>query len=118
MTDVVLVYPYFNPRGDDSAFRVPPLGLGYIASYLRNNGFSVDIVDCTFMKREEAVERVKELKPRVIGIYSMFSMFEPAVELAKALRPVCELLIAGGPFPTTNPKAFLDYFDLVIKGEG
>ncbi len=70
------------------------------------------------MKRKEAVERVKELTPSVIGIYSMFSMFEPAIEFAKELRPECELLVAGGPLPTANPKAFLDYFDLIVKGEG
>ena len=114
----MLVYPYFNPNRDNSEFRLPPLGLGYIASYLKKSGFSVAIVDCTFMKQSKAVESVRRLKPSIIGIYSMFSMFKQSVELAKALRPECELLVAGGPLPTLNPKSFLDYFDLVIKGEG
>ncbi len=28
---VALVYPYFHPANDNSIFRFPPLGLGYIA---------------------------------------------------------------------------------------
>ncbi len=114
----MLVYPYFNPKGDDSQFRVPPLGLGYVAAYLREGGLSVGLVDCTFLTRQEAVERVRALKPSVVGIYSMFSMFESAVELAHAIRPECRLLVAGGPLPSVNPAAFLAHFDLVVKGEG
>jgi len=118
ITDAILVYPYFNAKRDKSIFRVPPLGLGYIASYLRNNGVSVDIVDCTFMNWKKAFDYVKRLKPSIVGIYSMFSMAKPAIELSKVLRDECELLVAGGPLPTTSPEIFLNYFDVVVKGEG
>ena len=118
MTDVVLVYPYFKPVLDRSAFRLPPLGLGYIASYLRKSGFSVEIVDCTFMRWEEAVDRAKRLTPSIVGIYSMFSMAKPAVDFARVMRGGCKLMVAGGPLPTVNPESFLDDFDVVVKGEG
>jgi len=56
---VALVYPYFHPAKDNSIFRFPPLGLGYIAAALKTRGFEVNLVDCTFLQFNEAVERVK-----------------------------------------------------------
>jgi anaerobic magnesium-protoporphyrin IX monomethyl ester cyclase len=116
MTDLVLVYPYFND--DNSIFKFPPLGLGYIASYIRNNGFSVGLVDCTFMREEEAVAKVKSLKPRVLGISIMSTMKDTGLRLARRLRSSCDLLVAGGPLPTASPEEFVSDFDLVVMGEG
>lgn len=115
---MTLVYPYFRPFHDDTPFRFPPLGLGYIAAYLRKYGVSVDLVDCTFLKEEEALERVRQNAPEMIGIYSMYSMRDTAIRMAGALRGECDLLVAGGPLPTVSPKDFLRYFDVVALGEG
>ena len=118
MTTVTLVYPYFHPRADTSIFRFPPLGLGYIAAYLRQNGISVEIVDCTFNKQTEVLKKVIETKPKIIGIQSMYSIKEKSLELAELLKNHCELLVAGGALPTTDPDAFLKRFDVVVIGEG
>jgi anaerobic magnesium-protoporphyrin IX monomethyl ester cyclase len=118
MATVTLVYPYFHPQNDTSIFRFPPLGLGYIAAYLRSHGISVEIVDCTFLTQREALEKIKRSNPKIIGIQSMFSMKNKSLELARILRNNCELLVAGGPLPTTNPELFLQDFDIVVVGEG
>lgn len=118
MTTVTLVYPYFRPSNDESIFRFPPLGLGYIASYLKQHSVSVDLVDCTFLSQEESLERVRRSDPKVVGIYSMFSMKNKAMQVAELLRGDCELLVAGGPLPTLNPEDFLRDFDIVAIGEG
>jgi len=118
MTDVTLVYPYFHPRVDTSIFRFPPLGLGYIASYLRQNGISVEIVDCTFLNQEQALKKIIDSNPKIIGIQSMYSMRKKSLELAKILREHCKLLVAGGALPTTEPETFLSDFDVVVIGEG
>lgn len=118
MTAVTLVYPYFRPGYDNSIFRLPPLGPGYIVSYLRQQGITANLVDCTFMSQGEAVEKVGKSKPRIVGIYSMFSMKQSALEMAKQLRDSCELLVAGGPLPTLCPEDFLEDFDVVVVGEG
>ena len=47
---VALVYPFFHPANDNSIFRFPPLGLGYIAAALERQGVEVELVDCTFLK--------------------------------------------------------------------
>jgi anaerobic magnesium-protoporphyrin IX monomethyl ester cyclase len=118
MTTITLVYPYFHPRADSSIFRFPPLGLGYIAAYLKQSGISVEIIDCTFMKQEEALRKIIDSKAKIIGIQSMYSMKEKSLELAQLLKPHCELLVAGGALPTTEPESFLENFDIAVVGEG
>jgi len=118
MTTVTLVYPYFRPPHDRSIFRFPPLGLGYIVSYLRQNGITANLVDCTFMSEKEATEQVKNSKPDIIGIYSMFSMRTSALRMAQLLKDSCNMLVTGGPLPTISPEDFLSDFDVVAMGEG
>jgi len=118
MTTVTLVYPYFHPSNDNSIFRFPPLGLGYIAAHLKKNDISVELVDCTFMSLKEAIERIRNSHPRIIGIQVMFSMKEKALQIVELLRKDCELLVAGGPLPTSNPEEFLQSFEVVGLGEG
>jgi anaerobic magnesium-protoporphyrin IX monomethyl ester cyclase len=118
MTTVSLVYPFFRPKPDRSIFRFPPLGLGYIVSYLRQHGISANLVDCTFLTESEAIEQVRKSKPEIVGIYSMFSMKFPALRMAKLLRDQCKILVAGGPLPSLCAEDFLSDFDVVGVGEG
>jgi anaerobic magnesium-protoporphyrin IX monomethyl ester cyclase len=118
MKTVTLVYPYFHPRVDTSIFRFPPLGLGYIAAYLKQHDISVEIVDCTFLSQTQALKKIIDSKPKIIGIQSMYSMRKKSLELAKLLREHCEFLVVGGPLPTSQPEAFLDDFDVAVIGEG
>lgn len=115
---VTLIYPYLQPQNDNSQFRFPPLGLGYLASALRNKDFQVEIIDCTFLSKVKAQEKISNTDSRIIGIYSMFSMKKTSIEIAKLLRDKCELLVAGGPLPTLDPLGYLDDFDVVAIGEG
>jgi anaerobic magnesium-protoporphyrin IX monomethyl ester cyclase len=119
---VALVYPYFHPANDNSIFRFPPLGLGYIAAALKKHGVEVNLVDCTFTSFSEAVERVKRAKPQIIGFYSMFSMKKTTIELAVAIKKELGvdhgLFVVGGPLPSWSPENFLGVFDVVAIGEG
>ena len=114
----MLVNPYFNEERDRSIFRYPPLGLGYLASTLREVGISVRLIDCTFSRYEDAVSVVRKLRPHVLGIYSMVTINHHATALAKDLRDDVEFLVAGGPLPTLVPETFLDLFDAVVLHEG
>ena len=118
MTSVTLVYPYFRPRGDNSIFRFPPIGLGYIAAYLKQKDITVNVVDCTFLTQADALQRIRASKPKIIGMQSMFSMKAQTLELARLLKRDCEIMVAGGPLPTTNPEAFLQEFNVAVNGEG
>jgi anaerobic magnesium-protoporphyrin IX monomethyl ester cyclase len=118
MTSVLLIYPYFKPPHNRSIFRFPPLGLGYIASSIRNEGYNVDILDCTFMNWEDALKKAREANADVVGIYSMGTMQRNSILFAKYLRDYCDLLIAGGPLPSCDPISFMNHFDVVVVGEG
>ncbi len=94
------------------------MGLGYIAASLRKHGVAVELVDCTFLEKEEAIERIIHSNPRIIGIYSMYSIKRSCLELARRLRAHCELLVVGGPLPSLNAADFLQDFDAAAIGEG
>lgn len=76
------------------------------------------IVDCTFSTESEVLQTVRSQSPRVIGIYSMFTMKDSAIRLAGLLREECDMLVAGGPLPTLYPDEYLEAFDVVCVGEG
>ncbi len=118
MTSVLLIYPYFNPPNNRSIFRFPPLGVCYVASSLRNAGYEVSILDCTFMKKGEAMEAALACGADIVGIYCMVTMREGCIRFARALRGKCDLLIAGGPLPSCDPLPFMEDFDVVMRGEG
>jgi anaerobic magnesium-protoporphyrin IX monomethyl ester cyclase len=118
VTSVLLIYPFFKPRRDRSVFRFPPLGLGYVAASLLEAGHEVRLIDCTFLDRQAALATALAAKVEVIGIYCMVTMQEDCFWFAQQLRGHCRLLVAGGPLPTCDPEPFLDYFDVVVRGEG
>ena len=118
MIETLLIYPNFRLAHDKSVFRFPPLGLGYIASYLRTNNVSVEIVDGTFMSEKAAIQRVEESEASTVGIYSMYTMEESSYRIAEHATKKGRLLVAGGPLPTIRPSEFLQDFDVVVLGEG
>lgn len=118
MTSVLLIYPFFRRRLDRSRFRFPPLGVAYVAAALQEAGHAVRVLDCTFLRRDEAVRMAVAAKADVVGIYCMTTMAEDCLWFARQLRGRCSLLVAGGPLPTCDPDAFLEHFDVVVRGEG
>ena len=118
MTSVLLIYPFFRRRLDRSRFRFPPLGVAYIAAALQEAGHDVRVLDCTFLRRDEAARLALAAKADVVGISCMATMEEDARWFAEHLRGRCSLLVAGGPLPTCDPDAFLEHFDVVVRGEG
>lgn len=118
MTSVLLIYPYFKPTHDRSVFRFPPLGISYLAASLQKAEHQVSVLDCTFIQREEALSQALAARAEVVGIYCMVTMMEDCLWFASELHNQCKLLLTGGPLPTCDPDPFLDYFDIVVRGEG
>ena len=99
------------------------LGLGYLASVLRDAGYAVKIVDAWLerLPAEKMVTRMLEAGvPGVIGISAYISNMKEALEVVRIVKtrvPDVPLLV-GGPGPTFHPEAFLDAgFDVVVRGE-
>jgi anaerobic magnesium-protoporphyrin IX monomethyl ester cyclase len=92
--------------------------LGYLASSLISLGYHPQILDCTFLEREEARRRAIDSRAEIVGVYCMVTMRQESLMFARLLRDRCDLLIAGGPLPSCDPSSFWDDFDLVVRGEG
>ncbi len=100
----------------------PPLGLGYLASVLRENGFKVQIVDDLVEKLslDELIKRIKN--SQIVGITSTTPTFNAALRYAKAIKEKLSnvFVILGGVHVTFMPYEAIkhDYIDAVCIGEG
>lgn len=97
---------------------VPPMGLAYIATYLREyTGFeNTKIID---INAENVWNGIKSYKPDVIGVSSMTITYSKAMELAKRIKQELDVpCLIGGAHISTLPSSLSDDFDLGIVGEG
>ncbi|MCK5024258.1 MAG: radical SAM protein [Thermoplasmata archaeon] len=104
----------------------PPLGIAYLASYIRKYDSSVNskIMDyniiCTvdeFNKRDLA----KDIDDAdIVGISFMTPMIDEAMHIAKVAKESGKIVIVGGPHATALPDDMLEskYVDIVVRGEG
>ncbi len=113
------------PRRDlrDAGLPVPPLGLAYIASALREAGHDVDLIDAyalgwTWTAFEGELAR---RRPDVLGLSAMTPVADVAARAARLARPHVGRIVLGGPHPTAVEHAVLDEIpelDAAVAGEG
>ena len=105
---------------------MPPIGLAYIASFLRSKGIWVRILDCTALGWgwEHLASALEKLRPDVVGVggptcYSRRAL--RVLEMAKELLGPDVLTVAGGPHFSLLAEHELssnDFLDVVVVGEG
>ena len=104
--------------------RILPLGLAYLAAYLRKEDpeINIGILDsqCQNMTRKEIMDKIKETKWNVIGIslWSVQSKF--AAELSKDIRAYDKkiIIVHGGVHPTVVPEDSAGIADYAVTHEG
>jgi len=98
----------------------PPLGLGYISSYLKKFGYEVRFIDGLNLrlKNEEIVKRVGDCE--VIGIGVLTDYYLEAKDLIKKLKEKGKIIVLGGVHPSVLPKETLEETgaDFAVIGEG
>lgn len=99
------------------------LGLGYLASVLRNNGFKVKIIDgwLSGMNPSKLAEFIlDEPRPLFIGFSAYLSNIDQAIKTIDIIKQKSDTpFVAGGFGPTFDPELFLDNgFDIAMRGEG
>lgn len=93
-----------------------PLGLAYIASYLREYGYFTDIRITNGLKDTE--ERLKEC-PEVVAISSVSQNYNRAIEIANAVKKRWKIpVIMGGHHITALPSCLTSNMDIAVIGEG
>ena len=126
MKVLLIKTPYLNIYGSlkDAARGYFPMGLGYIASVLKNSGFEVMMLDpeANLMSENAIRAVIKSFSPSVIGISCSTPNIYEARDLAKIVRQESSAtIVLGGAHASSLPvltlKQFSD-FDLVVYGEG
>lgn len=118
---------------------LPPMGLGYLASVVRNMGLDVGILDCLVdgweheeevnetlirvgLSDREIADRILSYDPDLIGISCQFSrqhrIYHHVLSLIKKTKPRC-ITVAGGAHVTVCPDEILNdpSCDYAIMGE-
>ena len=120
---ITLINPHSNTEAISKAgFKTPPIGLAYIASILRENGFKVRIIDNVVEKLslDEIVKKVKD--SLIVGITTTTPTFNTALKYAKKIKEALEnvFVVLGGIHVSFMPYSALkhEYVDAVCIGEG
>lgn len=100
----------------------PPLGLGYLASYVQKFGHKVLIIDALRdnLSNEQVVEKINVAGISAVGITCLSAFYNEVVELSKMLKAEGKKVFIGGIHPTFMPKQTLidTGADYVSLGEG
>ncbi len=130
MSKIILVNPPLSGKeryGElaEAGVYMPPLGLGFLASALRKEGFEVKILDCEVLRLniEQTIDRILSFQPNYVGITAVTMSIYSAAEVARVLKLRNNKLyiILGGAHLSALPEETMNLFpqfDIGIIGEG
>lgn len=117
--DILLI----NPRLKHWVSQTP-LGLAYLAAYLRSNGLGVGILDMAALKTgsDGVLGHIQKVKPLSVGISGMTHQIVEGLKIARSIKKNFPEIktIFGGVHTTLMPKEVLSnsFVDFVVVGEG
>jgi len=115
--------PHSNPFDRRTG---PALGIAYIAAFLREKGYYVELFDANqkyIINNDEIINHVLEGGFDIVGISVMALDFYSTMDLAKKMKNKRSdiKIVIGGHHPTATHKEILREFpfiDIVVRGEG
>jgi len=115
---ILLIQPLY-----ENNFPNPPLGLGYIASALEEEGHNVQLIDLTNkpLSDYEFERAVQEVKPELVGISLMCRALPNVAKIVASLKRIYDIpVVLGGPQVTVMPSFTLRQTkaDFAVVGEG
>lgn len=102
----------------------PPLNLGYLASFLNEHNYDVDIIDLDMEKNlnGKLIGLLKEKKYLMVGLTFTTPLFGNAKKVADIIKKIDVKMpiVVGGIHATISPKECIssENFDYVVEGEG
>jgi anaerobic magnesium-protoporphyrin IX monomethyl ester cyclase len=122
MPELLLTHGYFlyeDPKELQIMKPYAPLGVLYICSHLREQGFDVEVFDTTFSTRELLFQHLRTETPSVLGIYANLMTRSNVVEIMKVAREAGWRVVVGGPEPGAYAQEYLESgAEFVVFGEG
>ncbi|EOU1991322.1 B12-binding domain-containing radical SAM protein [Clostridium perfringens] len=97
MKIIIFNSPIYIEKKDIKEDYLPPIGQGYIATYLKENSINVELIDCIYehLGVKEILEIIEEKKPNYVGI----NIFTANEHIVKAIIEKCKYkvdFIIGG----------------------
>lgn len=111
-----------RPRVND--FTLPVLGMGYIATYAKREGFNVGVIDAESLGLgiDQTAQLVNELTPRWAGFNLLAPTYEISARIASRLDPSISLLIGGHQAKAMPAQTLTDSrfgrVEALVLGEG
>lgn len=103
----------------------PPLGIAYLAGYLRREGHELDLLDLNIsgFNPQRIRLALKRFQPDMVGISAFTETYPNAVRVADIVKEFNSdvAVVFGGPHPSIMPEQVLresPSVDYVIAGEG
>lgn len=124
MARILFAHPLFlskSPSEQEQSSPYFPLGLLYLARFVRDAGHDVSIFDGTFCDDEQDfAKQLQAEKPDVVGISALQPTRADALLLASMASEFGATVIMGGPDPTLDPATYLasSAVDVVVHHEG
>jgi len=104
-------------------YKLPSLGIGYIAGVLEKEGYDVHIID-TIISRQEILtlaNEIVDMKPDVVGFYCVSETFKTVIEILKIVKDKAPsaITVIGGPHVYGSPSQGMshDWIDYSFWGE-
>lgn len=124
MKKILLVQPLHEKqkKTQRSSFNFP-WGIAYIARYLLNDGYQVEVIDGHAMQleKEEIVQQILDTKCDILGISAFSTQYNAVRVISKAVKESLGIkVIVGGPLSHYSYKLTLDTTDVdfCVIGEG
>ena len=103
----------------------PPLGLLYLATYLKNSGYKISILDQAALnyKNSDVIKWIKKKDPDVVGFSILCASIENAKLISKSIKswnPNLKIVF-GNYLATFYAKKILENYnwvDICVRGEG
>ena len=119
---ILLINP---PKVDQGGYKPSPLGILYLAAYLRKHchRIAIKVVDGAIEGEKAVVTALKTFKPDLVGVSSLTPGRHQAlwvVKKTKEIIPTCKTVL-GNVHPTIMWKQMMQkypYIDFIIRGEG
>lgn len=101
----------------------PPIGLGYLASYLMQDGHQVELIDLNLVRhrKEEIIKAVGESQPDLVGISAMCTSIDTVRRITEIVKTTTSRpVVIGGAHASSLPEHTVRFSgaDFVVVGEG